>query len=95
MQCIGKGGAMKDQGQITVRLPRDLQRALREAADRTNRKRSEIVRMAVREYLGLTARRQGGPPDGVRALIGSIESGIPDLAENHRKYVLEALTRGG
>jgi hypothetical protein len=24
-------------------------------------------------------------------LIGSLESGIPDLAENHRKYILESL----
>jgi len=27
----------------------------------------------------------------VEALLGSLESGVPDLAEEHRKYLLESL----
>lgn len=80
--------------QLTVRLPRDLSRALRIAARTTQRKSSEIVRMALRSYLGADAANAGRPADRVRRLIGSIESGVPDLAEQHRAYVLESLARG-
>lgn len=78
--------------QLTVRLPHDLSRALRATARRLQRKNSEIVRMALREFLG--ARAKGRPSDRVKSLIGSLESGVPDLAENHRAYVLDSLRRG-
>lgn len=80
--------------QITVRLPDRLRKALEEAARRTQRKASEVVRMALSEYLRIE------PPAGkqsdarVRRLVGSLASGIPDLAERHREYVLESLRRG-
>jgi predicted transcriptional regulator len=38
--------------QLTVRLPEDLSRALRAASRRMPRKSSEIVRLALREFLG-------------------------------------------
>jgi hypothetical protein len=31
------------------------------------------------------------PAGGVEHLIGSLSSGVPDLAERHREYVLAAL----
>jgi hypothetical protein len=34
---------------------------------------------------------RGQSIDRVRGLIGSLESEIPDLAESHRKYILESL----
>jgi metal-responsive CopG/Arc/MetJ family transcriptional regulator len=80
--------------QITVRLPDRLRKALEEAARRTQRKASEVVRMALSEYLRIE------PPSGkrsaarVRRLVGSLESGVPDLAERHRESVLESLRRG-
>jgi len=80
--------------QITVRVPDRLRKALEEAARRTQRKASEVVRMALSEYLRLD------PPSGkrsatrVRRLVGSLASGVPDLAERHRDYVLESLRRG-
>ena len=77
--------------QLTVRLPQDLSRALRATARRLQRKNSEIVRMALREFLG--TRQKGRPADRVKDLIGSLESGVPDLAENHRAYVLASLHR--
>jgi hypothetical protein len=33
------------------------------------------------------------PAERVRALIGSLDSGVPDRAEGHRAYILESLQR--
>ena len=79
--------------QLTVRLPDDLDRALKAASRRMRRKSSEIVRMALEEFLGAQGARRGRPADRVRHLIGSLESGIPDLAERHRVYLLESMKR--
>ena len=80
--------------QLTVRLPDDLGRTLKRASRRMQRKSSEIVRLALREFLGTTAGRRGRPADRVRRLIGSLESGVPDLARKHRAHVLESLKHG-
>jgi hypothetical protein len=77
--------------QLTVRLPDDLDRALRAAALRMQRRSSDIVRLALRDFLGASTRLAGPPIDRVRSLIGSLESGIPDLATRHREYVLRSL----
>lgn len=79
--------------QLTVRLPQDLSRALKRASHRLQRRSSEIVRLALRDFLGLS-KAQGRPVDRVRHLVGSLESGLPDLAVRHREAVLESLKRG-
>lgn len=80
--------------QLTVRLPSELHDALRSAADRTHLKSADIVRLALRAYLeiGQPAER---PSARVRHLVGSLESGIPDLASSSREYLLESIRRGG
>ncbi len=83
---------MRDQ--LTVRLPADLSMALRAASRRLQRRSSEIVRLALREYLGTAANSRTRPADRVRSLIGSLDSGVPDLAEKHRAYIIESLRRG-
>ena len=80
--------------QLTVRLSDDLGRALEAAAARTRRKRSEIVRLALDHFLGLGAAGKVPPRDRVRNLVGSLETGIPDLAARHREYLLDSLKHG-
>jgi predicted component of type VI protein secretion system len=82
------------QDQLTVRLPEDLSRDLKAASRRMQRKSSEIVRLALREFLGTSAGSGSRPADRVKSLIGSLESGVPDLAERHRAYIIESLRRG-
>ena len=82
------------QDQVTIRLPDDLSQALKAASHRMQRKRSEIVRLALRDYLGASSSPRTRPADRVRGLIGSLESGVPDLAEKHRAYIIETLRRG-
>lgn len=81
--------------QLTVRLPADLLEALDVAARKAERKRSDIVRIALREFLEVSPSPEQPPSRRVRGLIGSLQSGVPDLAERHREYLLETLQRGG
>jgi metal-responsive CopG/Arc/MetJ family transcriptional regulator len=82
------------ENQLTVRLPEDLSSALEQAAQHSGRRTSEIVRAALREYLQLAPGRSRRPAERVRGLIGTLDSGLPDLADRHRAYVLESLKRG-
>ena len=83
------------QDQVTIRLPEDLSRALKDASLRMQRKSSEIVRLALREYLGASpCGSKTRAADRVRGLIGSLDSGVPDLALKHRAYIIESLRRG-
>jgi len=84
----------KMESQLTVRLPQELSTALERASRRSGRKTSDIVRAALREYLQLGSAKGNHPAERVRGLIGSLDSGLPDLAEQHRAYVLESLKRG-
>ncbi len=82
------------QDQLTVRLPVDLSRALRHASKRLRRKNSDIVRLALQAYLHTDQPDGRRAADRVRHLLGSVSSGIPDLAERHREYILARLQRG-
>lgn len=86
MQC-------RMDSQLTVRLPQDLAEALAHAERTTSLKRSDIVRLALRQYLN-AGRGAQRPAQRVRRLLGSLETGVPDLASNHRRYLFESLTRG-
>ncbi len=81
------------EDQITVRLPTRLGRTLRRASRRLGRRPSDVVRMALEAFL------QGAPPsdrkpaERVEHLLGSLASGVPDLAERHREYIIAGLKR--
>jgi hypothetical protein len=81
------------EDQITVRLPAALGRTLRRTSRRLGRRPSTVVRMALEAFL-LGAPTTGKPAERAEHLIGSLTSGVPDLAERHREYVLAALKHG-
>ena len=80
--------------QLTVRISAALAEELEKAARRLGRKRSEIVRMALEQFL--EAEHAERPIERVRDrdLLGRIETGIPDLGERHREYLIERLRHG-
>jgi hypothetical protein len=81
------------EDQLCVRLSPELRRAVRDAARRMQRKPSEVVRMALRLYLAEPGPDGSRPVDRVRGLIGSLDSGVPDLGRRHRASVLEVVKR--
>ncbi|OLC30838.1 MAG: hypothetical protein AUH31_03920 [Armatimonadetes bacterium 13_1_40CM_64_14] len=80
--------------QLTLRMPANLATKLDRAARDTRRKRSEVVRLALEQFLGeVDTKAERRPIDLVRDLLGSVESGVPDLGQRHRDYLLRRLRR--
>ena len=81
------------ESQLTLRLPMELAGKLERSAKRLKRKRSDVVRLALNQFLEAepVATR---PVDRVRDLLGSVESGVPDLGQRHREHLIARLRRG-
>jgi metal-responsive CopG/Arc/MetJ family transcriptional regulator len=78
--------------QLSMRLPSELAAKLDRTANRLKRKRSEIVRDALEQYLD--SQPELRPIERVRDLLGSVASGRPDLGQRHRDYLIHRLRRG-
>jgi metal-responsive CopG/Arc/MetJ family transcriptional regulator len=84
------------QSQLTVRLPEDLDREVTDAARRLQLKRSDIVRLALVQYLREPRAQEDLAPYGkVKHLIGSIRSGVADLGLSHRQHLVARIRRHG
>ena len=87
--------ARQSETQITFRLPRALAARLDRLARASARKRSELLRDAAEAYVDVATSAGRNPAsDRVRALFGSVRTGIPDLAERHSEYMKRVLARG-
>ena len=78
--------------QLTLRLPAALADKLESSARRLKRKRSDVVRQALEQYLDTEPEVR--PIERVRDLLGRVESGMPDLGQRHREYLVRRLRRG-
>jgi len=78
--------------QLTLRLPAALADKLERSAKRQRRKRSEVVRQALEQFLD--TQPEVRPIERVRDLLGRIESRLPDLGQRHREYLIRRLRRG-
>lgn len=78
--------------QLTLRLPGELAEKLERSAKRLKRKRSDVVRQALEQFLDTEPEIR--PIERVRDLLGCVESGVPDLGQRHREYLVRRLRRG-
>ena len=78
--------------QLTLRLPGTLASRLNRSAKRLKRKRSDVVRLALEQFLDSEPALR--PIERVRDLLGTIESGVPDLGQRHREHLIRRLRRG-
>jgi metal-responsive CopG/Arc/MetJ family transcriptional regulator len=79
------------ESQLTLRLPDTLANKLTQSAKRMKRKRSDVVRLALEQFLDTEPDVK--PVDRVRDLLGSVASGVPDLGQRHREHLVERLRR--
>ena len=82
------------ESQLTLRLPATLAGKLERTARRLRRKRSDVVRLALEQFLESESEPQLRPIERVRDLLGAIESGVPDLGQRHREHLIRRLRRG-
>ncbi|OGA54560.1 MAG: hypothetical protein A3F74_22185 [Betaproteobacteria bacterium RIFCSPLOWO2_12_FULL_62_58] len=80
------------ESQLTLRLPGELAEKLERSAKRLKRKRSDVVRQALEQFLDTEPEIR--PIERVRDLLGRVESGVPDLGQRHREYLVRRLRRG-
>ena len=81
------------ESQLTLRLSTALAGKLERSAKRLKRSRSDVVRLALDQFLD-AAPAASRPVERVRDLLGSVESGVPDLGQRHREHLIARLRRG-
>ena len=80
--------------QLTVRMPDEYQSKLAELTREMGLKRSDIVRMALRQFIEENLKRKSITPfEKVSNLLGTAESGIKDLGQRHRDYLIEKIRK--
>jgi metal-responsive CopG/Arc/MetJ family transcriptional regulator len=81
--------------QMTIRMPDEYKSRIDEIVNKTGLKKSDIARIAIKNFLeGFEAREQGKKPAAeAKDLIGVVDSGIPDLGTNHRRHLLNKIKR--
>ena len=77
--------------QLTLRLPAALAEKLEISARRLKRKRSDVVRRALEQFLETEPVER--PVERVRDLLGRVESGVSDLGQRHREHLIRRLRR--
>ena len=81
------------ESQLTLRLPAALAGKLERSAQRLKRNRSDVVRLALDQFLAAEPAATR-PVERVRDLLGSVASGVPDLGTKHREHLIARLRRG-
>ncbi len=80
--------------QITVRVPNEYVKQLDKLSKETGARRSDIIRLAVKQFLEGTHETDLLPPySKVSHLLGIVESDVNDLGQSHRKYLIQKVRR--
>lgn len=77
--------------QLTIRMPEEYFFKIEQIAKSSGLKKSDITRMAIRKFLEEYISEEEVPFDKAKRLVGVVESGIPDLGQNHRKYFIQKI----
>ena len=75
---------------FTIRVPDEYVKRIAVLAKKMGLKKSDIARLALKQFLeqNLTE-EQSTPYEKVQPLLGSVESGIKDLGQRHRDYLIQ------
>jgi len=81
--------------QLTVRMPDNYTEKLDTLSKKMGLKRSDIVRLALKQFLEADSEKNPQSPfQKVRHLLGRTESGLKDLGQSHRRYLIQKIRKG-
>ena len=81
--------------QLTVRIPDDYTEKLDQLTKKMGLKRSDIIRLALKQFFEEGYEKDNRTPSQkVSHLLGIVESGIKDLGQRHREYLIQKIRRG-
>ena len=80
--------------QLTVRVSEEYTQKLNLLSRKMGLKRSDVVRLALKQFLDENSEGIYQPPfQKVRGMLGVAESGIKDLGQRHRHYLIQKMRR--
>lgn len=78
--------------QLTIRMPADYLLKIEQIAKSSGLKKSDITRMAIRKFLEeYSGEEETDLYRKAKRLIGVVESGVSDLGQNHREYLIKKI----
>ena len=78
--------------QLTIRMPEEFFSKIEQIAKASGLKKSDVTRMAIRKFLEeYSSEEDVNLYSKAKRLIGVVESGIPDLGQNHREYLVKKI----
>jgi len=78
--------------QVTIRMPSEYLSKIEQIARSTGLKKSDITRMAIRKFIEeYNENKNTDLYRRANRLIGVVESGISDLGQHHRNYLIEKI----
>ena len=78
--------------QLTIRIPEEYFSKIEQIAKSSGLKKSDVSRMAIKKFLKEYSNEEGEDLySKAKRLIGVVESGISDLGQNHREYVIKQI----
>ena len=80
--------------QLTIRMPEEFFSKIEQIAKSSGLKKSDITRMAIRKFLEeYSGEEEADLYSKAKRFIGVVKSGISDLGQNHRKYLIKKLSQ--
>ena len=78
--------------QLTIRMPEEFLFKIEQIAKASGLKKSDITRMAIRKFLeDYSTEEDMDLYSKAKHFIGVVESGISDLGQNHREYLIKKI----
>ena len=79
--------------QFTIRMPEEQMTMIEYIAKKMELKKSDVTRIALKKFIEEYNDSTEKPFTKVKHLLGIVESGIPDLGQRHRDYLIKKIKK--
>jgi hypothetical protein len=79
--------------QLTIRMPEEQMTMIEYIAKKMELKKSDVTRIALKKFIEEYNDSTEKPYTKVKHLLGIVESGMPDLGQRHRDYLIKKIKK--